>query len=313
MTTDRDFDRIAMAWLADGPEELSDRVLDAVVDEIHVTRQRHGLRLPWRFPTMNTPARVAAAAVIGVLAIGGAFYVLRPSGSSVGGPGPTPMPTASPRPTASPTPSPSPVALTEGSLAAGTYVTMPFGANGEGTLGVCQGQPGCTENPADDTIRISFTVPEGWEGAPRFSVSLPTLGAPDGAWITFERGASLYSEPCVESSSPDVPVGPTVDDFANALAAHPKLDVTTPIEVTLAGYSGKYLDLQVPDDISACPDSYWPYEPGFYAQGPGHRWHLWILDVDGIRVVIRAMDFAATSAQHQAELRAIVDSIEIQP
>jgi len=26
MTTDRDFDRIAMAWLADGPEELPDRV-----------------------------------------------------------------------------------------------------------------------------------------------------------------------------------------------------------------------------------------------------------------------------------------------
>ncbi len=43
MTTDRDFDRIATAWLADGPEELSDRVLDAVVDQIHTTRQRHAL------------------------------------------------------------------------------------------------------------------------------------------------------------------------------------------------------------------------------------------------------------------------------
>ena len=40
MTTDRDFDRIAMAWLADGPDELSDRVLDTVVDQIHLTRQR---------------------------------------------------------------------------------------------------------------------------------------------------------------------------------------------------------------------------------------------------------------------------------
>ena len=47
--------------------------------------------------------------------------------------------------------------------------------------------------------------------------------------------------------------------------------------------------------------------------GPGQRWHLWILDVNGIRVVIQAMDFAGTSAQHQAELRAIVDSIQIQP
>ena len=36
MTTDRDFDRIAAAWLADGPEELSDRVLDSVADQIHL-------------------------------------------------------------------------------------------------------------------------------------------------------------------------------------------------------------------------------------------------------------------------------------
>jgi hypothetical protein len=306
MTTDRDFDRIALAWLADGPEELSDRVLDAVVDEIHVTPQRHALRLPWRFPSMTTPARVAAAAVVGVLAIGGALYLFSPGGS-IGGPGPTPSPTASP------SPSPSPVALTEGPLAAGTYVTTPFVANGEGTLGVCYTQPGCTEDPADDAIRISFTVPEGWLGAPRYSVALPTVGPPNGAWIIFERGASLYSEPCGSAAPPDIPVGPTVADFANALVAHPKLDVTTPVDVTLGGYSGKYMDLQVPDDISACPAGYWPWEPGFYAQGPSQRWHLWILDVDGIRVLIRGMDFAATSAQHQAELRAIVESIQIQP
>jgi len=307
MTTDRDFERIAMTWLAGGPEELSDRVLDAVADEIHVTRQRHGLRLPRRFESMTTPARVAAAAVVGVLAIGGALFVLAPGGSGPGGPGPTPSPIASP------TPSPSPVTLTEGRLAAGTYVTTPFVANREGTLGICYGQSGCTEDPADDTIRISFTVPEGWQGAPRFSVSLPTMGAPDGAWITFERGASLYSEPCGGTAPPDVPVGPTVDDFADALVAHPKLDVTAPVEVTIDGYGGKYIDLQVPDDLSACPNAYWPWEPGFFAQGPSQRWHLWILDVDGIRVLIRGMDFAATSAQHQEELRTIVESIHIEP
>ena len=52
---------------------------------------------------------------------------------------------------------------------------------------------------------------------------------------------------------------------------------------------------------------------GGYAQGPGNRWHLWILDVDGLRVVILAQDFATTPAQDQAEMQAIVDSIEIQP
>ena len=312
MTTDRDFDRIATAWLADGPEELSERVLDAVVDEIHVTRQRHALRLPRRFESMSTPARVAAAALIGVLAIGGAFYALN-SQPSVGGPGPTPSASASP------TPSPSPVALLEGPLTPGTYVTKPFdNADGidDGDLGICMSEDSSfTEDPADDAIRISFTVPDGWHGAPRHSVWLAQVehqGPPGGAWLVFERGAKLYTEPCGSTVPPDIPVGPTVDDFANALAAQPKLDVTTPVNVELAGYRGKYLDLQVPADISTCPDTYWPYEPGFYAQGPGQRWHLWILDVNGVRVVIRSMDFAATSAQHQAELRAIVDSIQIQ-
>ena len=37
MTTDDDFDRIAQSWLAAGPHELPARVIDAVVDEIHLT------------------------------------------------------------------------------------------------------------------------------------------------------------------------------------------------------------------------------------------------------------------------------------
>jgi sigma-70-like protein len=81
---------------------------------------------------------------------------------------------------------------------------------------------------------------------------------------------------------------------------------------TPTGYSGKYVDLQVPSDIAAC-QRYWPWEPGLYAQGPGHRWHLWILDVDGVRVVVNSTDYAGTSAQHRAELPSIVNSIKIQP
>jgi hypothetical protein len=50
-----------------------------------------------------------------------------------------------------------------------------------------------------------------------------------------------------------------------------------------------------------------------YAQGPSHRWHLWILDVEGFRVVIQSMDYASTTPQHRDELQAIVDSITIDP
>ncbi len=107
----------------------------------------------------------------------------------------------------------------------------------------------------------------------------------------------MYSDPCFTvDGPPDVKVGPTADDFADALAAHPLLNSTTPVETTLGGYSGKYVDLQLPADVAKCPFNYYPWAPAFYAQGPNHRWHVWSLDVDGVRVVIQSGDFAGPDA-----------------
>ena len=128
----------------------------------------------------------------------------------------------------------------------------------------------------------------------------------------------MFTDPC-QSSPPDIPVGPTVADFVDAVANHPILDTTTPVDVTLAGYSGKYFDLQIPADISTdaqpkpeCP-LYHPWEPGIYAQGPSQRWHQWVLDVDGVRVVVQTFDYARTSATHLAELQQIIDSVHLAP
>jgi hypothetical protein len=113
MTTDRDFDGIARAWLAEGPVELSDRVLVAVVGDVHQTRQRHARGAPWRFLTTTSPMRLAAVALVGVVAITGAFLFGRPGQPAVGGPSPIPTATASPSPTPSGSPSASVHALTE--------------------------------------------------------------------------------------------------------------------------------------------------------------------------------------------------------
>ena len=121
---------------------------------------------------------------------------------------------------------------------------------------------------------------------------------PDGAYFGFYRGGKLFSDPCLtdEDAEADVPVGPTVDDLVTALVDHPSLDVTDPVDVTLAGYSGTYLDLQVPDDISAVRPT-GPWTCHIYAQGPGQRWHMWILDVDGVRVLVETNDYAGTPAR----------------
>jgi hypothetical protein len=132
--------------------------------------------------------------------------------------------------------------------------------------------------------------------------------------LHFLRGGWLFSDPCLKvDTMPDIEVGPSAGDFAEALAAHPLLDVTTPVDVSLGGYSGKYLDLQVPSDIDDCTGNYYPWAPAFYAQGPNHRWHIRSLDVEGVRVVIQNGDFAGTLPQDIAEMHAIIDSIQIQP
>jgi hypothetical protein len=213
-----------------------------------------------------------------------------PSGTPV----PASLPTAAPTQAATPAPTASP-AFVDGPLAAGTYVLTPF------------------ETAPYKDIRVTLAVPDGWAKAPFQSLWLPkeNNGPPDGAGLVFTTGAEVLQDPCLDGQDSYIPIGPTVADFVDAVANHPLLDTTPPVDVELAGYSGKYFDLQVPADISKC-EVYRPWE-WLYAQGPSHRWHVWVLDVDGLRVVVQSTDYAGTSAQHQAELKAIVASIKIQP
>lgn len=250
---------------------------------------------------------LAAAAVVALAIVG---INLLTTGDRVGGPGPSATPSPTPSPTASP------VALHDGPLVPGTYVIGPGLKDTwmECGLGVPeQPTPGCS-----NTMRLMFTVPDGWAGAGG-SIWLEEERnfGPAGAGMIFNRGGWLRSDPCVlteaDAAPPDIPVGPTSDEFATALADHPLLDTTTPMDITLAGYSGKSMDLQVPTDIADCPTTYKPWDGNIYAQGLGQRWHLWILDVDGQRVVVQSTDYAGTSAEHRAELQAIVDSVVIEP
>jgi hypothetical protein len=71
-------------------------------------------------------------------------------------------------------------------------------------------------------------------------------------------------------------------------------------------------------DFATCDDGqFWVWSTGdgqlIYSQGPEGRFHLWILDVDGRRVVVMTHDFPGTPPDDLAELEAIVESIEIEP
>jgi hypothetical protein len=319
MSTDRDVTRIVRSWLEEGATALPDRILDAVLDQVPATPQRRAWWPAWRFGEMNNYAKVAiAAAAVAVVAVVG--INLLPRSGGVGGPGQTPSPSPTRSLTASPSPSlsPSPAGIPDGPLAAGTYATQPFSGNAD----LCMGQAGCTESAADNSIRITLTVPDGWAGiGGTIWRAVENNSPPGGAGLLFSRGPWLYSQPCGGSPGPDIPTGITVDDFVTALVEHPDLDVTSPVDVTLAGHSGKYLELQAPANIATNQDNpgpgecsyYFVWEPGIYAQGPNHLWHIWVLDVDGVRVVVRSDTYPGTTAEVKAQLTAIVNSIQIAP
>jgi TolB protein len=106
MTDDRSLERAARSFIEAGPTHAPDRAVEAALLRIQTTPQERDLRIPWRFLSMTTPARVAVAALVGVLLVGAAaLYFGRPGQPAVGGPGPSPSSSAPASPIASPKPS----------------------------------------------------------------------------------------------------------------------------------------------------------------------------------------------------------------
>lgn len=205
--------------------------------------------------------------------------------------------------------------LSDGPITPGTYMFI--------HQNVCDDPPrdcpvGATPPPA---LGIELTVPPGWVAATDFRVISPAEGrektAPNNSalvmgWTNFWVG--LSSEPCsqIGHQRTDIDVGPSVQDFVEAVVAHPTLDITAPSEVSLGGYRGLFFTLTGPSDISGC-EEWRPWEPGFFAQGPNNLWDVWVMDVNGFRILIVAHRFPETPADVSAELREIVGSIRFVP
>jgi len=111
MTHERDFDRLAKAWLDLGPDEAPDRVVAAVLQAAETTpqmRRPFGLAI-WRSFAMNRVAQaVGAVAVLAVVVIGGALLLTQRNQPLVGGPPTSPSVTPSASLEATPSPSAAP-------------------------------------------------------------------------------------------------------------------------------------------------------------------------------------------------------------
>jgi hypothetical protein len=179
-------------------------------------------------------------------------------------------------------------------------------------------------------LRVTYDVStEGWQswiGAAKLS---------DTKWVevSITTVSNLVTDGCRDHSWADPPVGPSVEDLASSLADLAPFRVTSPPEdVSVYGYRGTHLELMVPKDqpfsdagtFLGCAEGNlksWVAaidagEEGdaFYGYtDPGYREEFWILDVGGTRLMIAAGRSPGSPSRDLEELRAILDSIRIEP
>lgn len=174
-----------------------------------------------------------------------------------------------------------------------------------------------TDVPLPPDIPVVVTVPsDRWFGSPEFHLIEPLdvgTEAPDGAALVIgwtSHSVGVQSDPCLSKNhqTPDVKVGLSVDDFVDAVTAQDWFEFAAPVKTKIGGAPGKYFTLTGPADLSKC-EEWRPWDPGFYAQGPGNIWEVWALDVRGHRVLIVINYYKSTPQGRVDELHQMVDSI----
>ena len=148
--------------------------------------------------------------------------------------------------------------------------------------------------------------------------------------VNFWDVTNVYADGC-ESSLLVPPLGTTVDDLATVWATLPGFTATTPVDITVDGYAGKQVDFSVPDypTVAGAPDDgghnadcvggtfvLWEatgHGPGasFWAQAPEQQHRLWIIDVDGTRLVISERSTSGTAPEQLADMDEFLASIQI--
>jgi hypothetical protein len=125
--------------------------------------------------------------------------------------------------------------------------------------------------------------------------------------------------------------GPTVDDLVQALIAQRLRNASKPTDVTLAGYPGQYLEWSVAADMVVTGDAdfagcdvepsnghrdfiSWLSSAGGsrYQQVAGQVDRLWVLDVDGQRLVVDATYSPHTTEIDRAELGQVAESLRFE-
>lgn len=263
-------------------------------------------------PAFSRATSVAAVALVAVVGAGSLYYLIsnRPD-DQPGVPTAQPSQTALPSQPNQPSPTATPPPPPDGPAAAGSYRLRPS---------------------MSSSVTVDVTIPGGgWLGGPpnTFGGPVGESNGPNGLAIAFLMPETIHSDPChwdhagtgAAPQDGDVAPGPTVDDLVEALAASTTYTSTTPVDVTIGGFSGKQLELQLTPDPEGCDtfagdvNQFFVFggREGLFSQGFANTWQVTILDVNGSRVVGVVFWYEDTSPADITAAEAILESAVINP
>jgi hypothetical protein len=177
---------------------------------------------------------------------------------------------------------------------------------------------------AAEGTRFSFEAPgDGWSGGGWLNFLTRGTGVGDTGVVMSAPWSvdGVFTDPCVFEPAPAV--GPTAEDLAAAVAGIPGLDATDPVDVSIDGHPGKYVELAVPDTLPCAPNDFnlWWWNEACsdevpwcnrYATGLNTRIRVWIFDLDGERLWMEAETYEGASPELGQEIQRLVNSIQFE-
>jgi hypothetical protein len=171
---------------------------------------------------------------------------------------------------------------------------------------------------------VLIRAPEGYQGFGGWTFVAGESATSGEAGTPFHAMGSLtaervYPDPCGSlrrKAQTLADPGPTVADLAKALVAQKGATTSSPRPVTLDGHKGLYLDYQVSKgvdvrDCGAHAFDIFGTETGgasWYLETARERAAIWILDVDGERLVLSWVAFPGVTRAQMREMTEMAES-----
>jgi hypothetical protein len=168
----------------------------------------------------------------------------------------------------------------------------------------------------DASYRITMHLLDGYSAD---NPSPVVFGTDGGQGISAWTVRNVYAEPCKWAGTLlDPPIDPSVHGLVAGLTSQKDRHATAPTDVSLDGFTGKYIELTTPAGIDVADCDGGEFRTWIDANGQRNleadqRDLLWIVDVDGTRLVIDAALGPDTTPQDRADRIQMVESIRIEP